>query len=100
MPSEDVGYRPMGRPAHAVEMVINATIILAAAVPVQLATGNEYVGIAAGIATVTLCNVAYWRLVRGVPLHQVYHGLKPWVDTSDTSNDSGGSDTGGDADDA
>jgi len=91
MSSDDYRFSPMGRPAQAAEMLINAAIILAAAVPVQLATGSEYAGVAVGIATVTLLNIAYWRLVRDVPLHQVYHGLKPWVDTSEN---------GGDADDA
>jgi len=61
------------------ELVINATIVIAAAVPVMLATENALLAAGVGSGVLMLTNVAYWTLVRDVPLREVYPALKPWI---------------------
>jgi hypothetical protein len=61
------------------EKATSAAIIIGVGGPVMLATDNQYTAIGAGMLALLLTNLAYWKLIKGVPLSEVYDGLKPWV---------------------
>lgn len=62
-----------------VEVTINAVVVIGAAVPVLLATGNDYLAMGVGCGVLAVLNVAYWTLYREKSLTEVYPALKPWI---------------------